>query len=218
MNKISVAAFLASKGQSVRRCLFGPVDHKQNADFLKKQYELQHQESKQRWNFDFQTMTPLAGKFQWEAIGGEDVTNADIPSAYAMPQLCAARSRPRTPLGLISTAANTNNIVVPVPVAAPAVTKVTKRLDFDDESCCTSTSSCSRTSTDSPASRLQTAYVPSRTSTTVVTSHVKTTARSSQKSSVLSKSVSKKRKLQQRVIPGKFSFFIYLFCDRLHCR
>ena len=211
MNKISVAAFLASKGQSVRRCLFGPVDHKQNADFLKKQYELQHQESKQRWNFDFQTMTPLAGKFQWEAIGGEDVTNADIPSAYAMPQLCAARSRPRTPLGLISTAANTNNIVVPVPVpvaAVPAVTKVTKRLDFDDdESCCTSTSSCSRTSTDSPASRLQTAYVPSRTSTTVVTSHVKTT-RSSQKSSVLSKAVSKKRKLQQRVIPGEFSFLM----------
>ncbi|CAF99937.1 unnamed protein product [Tetraodon nigroviridis] len=54
--------------ESVRRSLFGPVDHEQ----LRRDLELRLGEimdqDRRRWNFDFQTETPLSGRFEWEEI------------------------------------------------------------------------------------------------------------------------------------------------------
>ena len=211
INKVSVGAFLkaTNKGQSVKRCLFGPVDHKQNTEFLKKQLEMQYEEGRNKWNFDFKTMTPLSGKFQWMEVG-ENATNV-IPPVYAKMPSCT-RSRPRTPLGLISTSANSNSntVTASVPIATPAVSRITKRLNFDV--CCTSTKKdihCTSTSSDS--SRISEAVPTHNTEAVTVKA-----SQSSQKSSSVPciktvPSSSKKRKLQQSVIPGKdfTSFFVF---------
>lgn len=56
---------------SVCRSLFGPVDH----DQLRQDLDLQLQEitvqDSQRWNFCFQSETPLSGRFEWEALSAE---------------------------------------------------------------------------------------------------------------------------------------------------
>ncbi|XP_041836201.1 cyclin-dependent kinase inhibitor 1Ca [Melanotaenia boesemani] len=54
--------------QSVCRRLFGPVDHDQlRRDLDLKLWEITAQDSR-RWNFNFQSETPLPGRFQWEEI------------------------------------------------------------------------------------------------------------------------------------------------------
>lgn len=54
--------------ESVRRNLFGPVDHKQlHQELQLKLKEIMEQDCR-RWNFDFQSETPQLGRFQWEEI------------------------------------------------------------------------------------------------------------------------------------------------------
>ncbi|KAI3376907.1 hypothetical protein L3Q82_000154 [Scortum barcoo] len=54
--------------ESVRRSLFGPVDHDQLRRDLKQRLREITEEDSRRWNFDFQTETPLPGRFQWEEV------------------------------------------------------------------------------------------------------------------------------------------------------
>lgn len=53
---------------SVRRSLFGPVDHEQLRRDLRLRLQEMSEQDSRRWNFDFQTDTPLAGRFQWEEV------------------------------------------------------------------------------------------------------------------------------------------------------
>jgi len=51
---------------SVCRSLFGPVDHDElNRDMKSKLREMAERDQR-RWNFNFETDTPLAGAYQWE--------------------------------------------------------------------------------------------------------------------------------------------------------
>lgn len=59
--------------ESVCRSLFGPVDHEQLRRDLKLRLGEIMDQDRRRWNFDFQTETPLSGRFQWE----------EIPATYA---------------------------------------------------------------------------------------------------------------------------------------
>lgn len=62
--------------ESVRRSLFGPVDHEQlRRDLKLKLREIAEQDSR-RWNFNFQTDMPLPGRFEWEE------TPADCTAAF----------------------------------------------------------------------------------------------------------------------------------------
>lgn len=54
--------------ESVCRSLFGPVDHEQLRRDLRLRLEEIMDQDRRRWNFDFQTDTPLSGRFQWEEI------------------------------------------------------------------------------------------------------------------------------------------------------
>lgn len=54
--------------QSVRRSLFGPVDHEQLRREVGQRLKEMSEQDSRRWNFDFQTDTPLAGRFQWEEV------------------------------------------------------------------------------------------------------------------------------------------------------
>lgn len=54
--------------ESVCRSLFGPVDHEQLRRDLKLRLGEIMDQDRRRWNFDFQTETPLHGRFQWEEV------------------------------------------------------------------------------------------------------------------------------------------------------
>uniref|UniRef100_A0A3Q3SDE5 Cyclin-dependent kinase inhibitor domain-containing protein n=1 Tax=Mastacembelus armatus TaxID=205130 RepID=A0A3Q3SDE5_9TELE len=54
--------------ESVCRSLFGPVDHEQLRRDLELKLQEMSEQDMRRWNFNFQTDTPLPGGFQWEEI------------------------------------------------------------------------------------------------------------------------------------------------------
>uniref|UniRef100_A0A8C2WBW2 Cyclin-dependent kinase inhibitor domain-containing protein n=1 Tax=Cyclopterus lumpus TaxID=8103 RepID=A0A8C2WBW2_CYCLU len=71
--------------ESVCRSLFGPVDHEQlRRDLTLKLREFAEQDSR-RWNFNFQTETPLSGRFQWDEVPAD--------AAAAVYRECAPRAR-----------------------------------------------------------------------------------------------------------------------------
>lgn len=53
---------------SVCRNLFGPVDHDELSRDMKAKLREISEHSQQRWNFDFDTHTPLDGDYQWEEV------------------------------------------------------------------------------------------------------------------------------------------------------
>lgn len=66
---------------SARRCLFGPVDHKETDDFLKEMNRQFDEQKKELWGFDFKAGFPVPGghpMYEWVAVGPND----DIPCAY----------------------------------------------------------------------------------------------------------------------------------------
>lgn len=52
----------------VCRSLFGPVDHQQLQNDLEDLLRQHLEEAQQRWNFNFETETPLEGQFKWERV------------------------------------------------------------------------------------------------------------------------------------------------------
>ncbi|XP_074420620.1 cyclin-dependent kinase inhibitor 1 [Larus michahellis] len=52
----------------VCRNLFGPVDHHQLQNDYENMLRQQLEEAQQRWNFNFETETPLEGHFKWERV------------------------------------------------------------------------------------------------------------------------------------------------------
>lgn len=55
-------------GSKACRNLFGPVDHEQLQRDFEDKIKQQLEEAQQRWNFNFETETPLEGPFKWERI------------------------------------------------------------------------------------------------------------------------------------------------------
>ena len=59
-----------NSNSSVKRSLFGNVDHDQIKDDLKRQLALISQEKRRKWNFDFENFRPLPpGRYIWERVG-----------------------------------------------------------------------------------------------------------------------------------------------------
>ncbi|XP_062451272.1 cyclin-dependent kinase inhibitor 1 [Rhea pennata] len=56
----------------VCRNLFGPVDHDQLQNDFQDLLRRQLEEAQHRWNFDFETDTPLEGRFKWERVVFDD--------------------------------------------------------------------------------------------------------------------------------------------------
>lgn len=52
----------------VCRSLFGPVNHEQLRRDLKLRLKEIVDQDRLRWNFDFQSETPMSGRFQWERV------------------------------------------------------------------------------------------------------------------------------------------------------
>lgn len=59
---------------TARRCLFGKPDRetiKRNKEDFYKTMKMEIEKKNQKWNFNFETDTPLEGRYQWEKIHGE---------------------------------------------------------------------------------------------------------------------------------------------------
>ena len=56
---------------SVRRALFGPVDHEENKRFVQEQLQQSLRRASDKWNYDFERDRPREGRFVWEpaAVG-----------------------------------------------------------------------------------------------------------------------------------------------------
>lgn len=52
----------------VCRSLFGPVDHDELSREMKAKLREISERDQQRWNFDFETNTPLDGDYEWEEV------------------------------------------------------------------------------------------------------------------------------------------------------
>ncbi|KAM9366882.1 cyclin dependent kinase inhibitor 1Ca [Symphorus nematophorus] len=59
---------IMKRRESVCRSLFGPVDHDQLRRDLKQRLKEINEQDSRRWNFNFETDTPLPGRFQWEEV------------------------------------------------------------------------------------------------------------------------------------------------------
>jgi len=52
----------------VKRALFGPVDHEENKQFFKREFDRSLNEKKKEYNFDFETEQALDGRWEWTKI------------------------------------------------------------------------------------------------------------------------------------------------------
>ena len=63
----------------VRRALFNcKVNHNEIKTDLRQKMDEIHQESRERWNFDFEEEKPLAGSYDWQEVQ----MNEEVPSFY----------------------------------------------------------------------------------------------------------------------------------------
>lgn len=77
--------------ESVCRSLFGPVDHEQLRRDLKLRLKEMVDQDRRRWNFDFQTETPLSGRFQWEEMP-TTCAAALYHDSTPLAEVCASKS------------------------------------------------------------------------------------------------------------------------------
>jgi len=86
----------AGRREPVCRSLFGPVDHEQlRRDLALNLREFAEQDSR-RWNFNFQTETPLSGRFQWDEVPATAAAAAAVYRECARPTdgaWCSAAAR-----------------------------------------------------------------------------------------------------------------------------
>ncbi|XP_052417100.1 cyclin-dependent kinase inhibitor 1B-like [Carassius gibelio] len=57
----------------VCRNLFGPVDHEELHGEMKRKLQEISERDQSRWNFNFETSSPLPGDYEWEAISEDTV-------------------------------------------------------------------------------------------------------------------------------------------------
>jgi len=62
----------------VSRCLFGPVDHSEIKETLRKELAEIKLQDEQRWNFDFSNMTPKEGRWEWYPV---ESRNGPVPNS-----------------------------------------------------------------------------------------------------------------------------------------
>ncbi|XP_064029839.1 cyclin-dependent kinase inhibitor 1 [Pogoniulus pusillus] len=67
----------------VCRNLFGPVDHQELLNDLQGMMRQHLEEAQQRWNFNFETETPLEGQFKWERVFQDEQEVHSLVSAIS---------------------------------------------------------------------------------------------------------------------------------------
>lgn len=89
------------QGTSVRRNLFGPVDHQQLQQDFHRLLWMSLEVAKQRWNFDFQSDHPTPGAVEWEEMRCQDV-----PAFYRSCVVRTGKRRLEVPISTAGTLAH----------------------------------------------------------------------------------------------------------------
>ncbi|XP_041732306.1 cyclin-dependent kinase inhibitor 1Ca [Coregonus clupeaformis] len=104
---VAQRATLLNRHTSVCRNLFGPIDHDELSRELKAKLREISERDQRRWNFHFETDTPIPGSYEWEGmsadstpafyqesrkVGGMRVqvvtSNTDFPSEVVTDNVC----------------------------------------------------------------------------------------------------------------------------------
>lgn len=95
-----------------KRNLFGTVDHDQIRDDLHRELKLIREEKKQKWNFDFENLQPLRGRFKWERVGKRLQTRKSptemSPTIAATDASCAENVREQRSMDSVQATARYN--------------------------------------------------------------------------------------------------------------
>lgn len=62
---------IGRSARSVKRCLFGAVDHDEVQRDLEDEHRERYECFRNKYNFDLSTETPLPGRYEWECTGRE---------------------------------------------------------------------------------------------------------------------------------------------------
>nr|XP_020651152.1 cyclin-dependent kinase inhibitor 1 isoform X1 [Pogona vitticeps] len=75
------------------RNLFGPVDHEQLQKDFQSLMRVQLEEAQQKWNFDFETETPLEGNYKWEKVSHLNLLQSQDLLSPTKENSCAGEKR-----------------------------------------------------------------------------------------------------------------------------
>ncbi|XP_029624380.1 cyclin-dependent kinase inhibitor 1C-like isoform X2 [Salmo trutta] len=81
---------LPRRHSSVCRNLFGPIDHDELNRELKATLKEISEQDQRRWNFHFETDTPIPGSYEWEGISAES-----MPAFYQESEVGGRRFFPK---------------------------------------------------------------------------------------------------------------------------
>eukprot|EP00063_Salmo_salar_P008543 XP_013983378.1 PREDICTED: cyclin-dependent kinase inhibitor 1B-like [Salmo salar] len=86
---VAQRATLPRRHSSVCRNLFGPIDHDALNRELKATLREISEQDQRRWNFHFETDTPIPGIYEWEGMSAES-----MPAFYQESEVGARRFVP----------------------------------------------------------------------------------------------------------------------------
>ena len=83
----------------VRRALFNcKVNHNEIKTDLRQKMDEIHQESRERWNFDFEEEKPLAGSYDWQEVQMDEEVPSFYQKEYTSKVSCFSPPRPKQKL------------------------------------------------------------------------------------------------------------------------
>nr|XP_060629140.1 cyclin-dependent kinase inhibitor 1 [Anolis sagrei ordinatus] len=89
-----------SCSKKICRNLFGAVDHEQ----LRKDFQIllraQLEEAQQKWNFDFETETPLEGNYKWEKVSHLHTLPSQDLKSHTKENTCTGEKSLNSPVAL----------------------------------------------------------------------------------------------------------------------
>ena len=106
-----------SNPNRVKRALFGPTDHEENLRFVRKEMKKAKNEAASKWNFDFDSGTPMKGRFSWE-----EAKPSEIHSVYNLDRLpyLATHTESETKENRVSISPEESTSQLPDPLAEPS--------------------------------------------------------------------------------------------------
>ncbi|XP_048353082.1 cyclin-dependent kinase inhibitor 1 [Sphaerodactylus townsendi] len=98
----------SSCSRKLCRNLFGPVDHEQLQNDFQSSMKVEREEAKSKWNFDFETETPLEGDYKWEKVSHINVLSPQDLLSPSKENSCARDKSLSSPV-LLKVHAKTDN-------------------------------------------------------------------------------------------------------------
>ncbi|XP_003220403.1 cyclin-dependent kinase inhibitor 1 [Anolis carolinensis] len=89
-----------SCSRKICRNLFGAVDHEQLQKDFQTLLRAQLEEAQQKWNFDFETETPLEGNYKWEKVSHLHTLPSQDLKSHTKENTCTGEKSMNSPVAL----------------------------------------------------------------------------------------------------------------------